>query len=470
MNSQIIETASGRYQYVDRNGKKTDIDFLEADSDTFGGVKMNSIQIFRIGDNYGISKNHSVVVADPYYSEIYFLRDSDDDNINFKYTINIKDSEGNNLYIYGVNRNGRVFQDSSLYESDNTRNYIKYNIEVPDSYVFIILILQTNSYFRLDKNGIFDITTFPLSDSSKAPYTSYMLKKGEYICLINDSNCGYSSKRYPVKKWYLYSHTKNCFCYVNELHSPQYVKRIAKCFYIYEQEGFCGILGPSLETLAPLGKYISFDFKKNRMDFIIAFDKYGACGVLELCEKQEDPFWQLNVWKRDCFFKKYYYKESLPLKYKMIRRCDNFFVLYDFGNKQCIYSIIKRQELTPYFSSGEWIVDPETLGENLVGAHAKSDSSREIVFLDTNTGEIAIKLPPHTWIERGFFRGKAIIRKFRENSEYYIDKEGHLDLIESVKYYDYSPSESDGNPYDEYTEEEKDNFYGLTDGMYGDLD
>ncbi len=168
--------------------------------------------------------------------------------------------------------------------------------------------------------------------------------------------------------------------------------------------------------------------------------------------------------------------------YKDIYKSGEDIVLENFKNLQSVYSLSKNKVLTQFVFDNKWKLFPSLIGENLIGAclkgctkyKASEGPNLKYVFLDIDTGDVAIELPRNFFIKKGFRLGTALIGN-TDGYKFRIDKTGKTQEVKTKKsllgsrFNDFEEENYEDPFINQYSEDEADNFYGMTDGMEGDL-
>lgn len=485
--SKIVEVQHGEYHYIDWNGFESEVEFAylrgKAD-DNYNCIKVNG--------KYGIIKDYKYVIADAVYSNIRCNWNMQNEIINyFEYRIDVTDESGKEYKVYGkILVDGTVIQDSKLhYPHDYDKKYL---LRIPSRFIFICHFFGKFYLFhdKYDYYGMlqFDENLQPYiigsleSSFSRKCYFKSFIYRDKYqpsICFYkeikNDNNI--NDNRECI--WFLGSKITGESRYIKGYDRIQSIWPVENYFWWFKQDGYYGLIDPFLKVILP-PVYVVDRENFSNIDFIIASKSNGKWGVLEIREAVKTPFWKHDTsFNTNGFYKTYEYEVYIPFEFKNIYRSGNYITIENFKGKQCIYSLDTNCNITSSVFSSNWKVLPQTIGENLVGAFLKGhnmwkpseEPNLKYVFLDVNTGETIIQLPPNIFIKTGFKGGKATVGN-TDGITYKVDKNGYLYKqknpkislceLEEEEYYE--------DPFiNHYSEEEADNFYGMTDGMEGDL-
>lgn len=481
--SSIIEISPGKYHYKDWNDIETEVELWN-----FRGNADENFQCFKVNGKYGIIKDRKTIIADAVYSDIKCKYNRKNGEKYFEYQIDV--NHENDYKVYGkILNDGTIVQDVNLhskYQYDK-----KYSLIIPKRYIFICYVFGCY-YLYYDKFGFYGMLEYDISLQPKVIgaleygfWNTYNFKsflfKDKYkpcICFYKEENGTIASANNIECKWFIYSSVSKEGRYIKGYDSIQTVWPIPqKHFWWFKQDDCYGLIDPYLNVILPPEYHIN-DKDFESIDYIVACSKNGKYGVLQLVEC-DNHFHECNDGiSMNSFFRKFEYKEFLPFEYKEIRRDGDYLILEDFSGFQCVYSIQKREAITDYVFSSDWILFPSKMGDCLIGAclkghnwwHPSERPNLKNVFLDVNTGDVVIKLEPNIWIKSGFNNGKAYVEN-TDGDKFVIDKTGKMHKKKSrhLGNVEFEPEE-DWNPYwNEYSEEEVDNFYGETDGMSGDL-
>lgn len=459
------------------------------------GNTIDECQCFKINDKYGISRNHTIIIVSAQFNEVRCVveRDKHDNNKKilkyFEYRIDLRDESKNPYHVYGrILTDGTIFQDIRLYDRKRKYYDVSRFLRLPSyNYVFICklfghyyLYKDYSGYGVLEYNDCLAPQNISPDDyTNNYPYDSFSFKVdtyGSYLCLYRNRYTN-NKEIFRECRWFLYSpilqegRFEKGFTAVTPTRSY---------FWIIKNGENYGMLDSYLRQIVP-PCFSKIDLGEERnIDYIVLSDKSDKYGVLKLEESSKASIGKLSGdVRRDRakFFREFSYEIFIPFEYNNIERKGDYLILENIDELQCVYSIKESKRLTPFAFSNNWNVLPETIGEGLIGAYLKGhnsyrtgdEPSLKYAFFDINSGKVILELAPNLWIERGFKNGKAQV-KSTDWVQYKIDRNGKLYEIVTRQSLCQFEQEEDWNPYwNEYSEDEADNFYGLTDGMEGDL-
>lgn len=469
--------------------------------------RVGDYQCFEMDGKIGVSKNHSVVIIPALYDEIKCETESSKQDRNkeeikyFEYRIDVSDEQKQTYYVYGrIYPNKSIYQDIEFYESKSSYRTNERFIELPQNspntdFLFIrplfgpYYLYKDIEYgygiFKYDEFGRIQFVhsdnfpnEYPWGDKFDSFGNYKWNDTGSYICLYRNKTLDNNGDIKTVREcnWFLYSPILQRGTFKVGYSTVMPIKSF---FWIIKEENGSGLLDPYLKQIVP-SSYSKIEIGNNDIDFVVASDNSNYYGVLKLKEVPNTPLRELEgdpQRNRTYFYRKFIFETYIPFKYNKIERTNDFLVLEDSNKLQCVYNIKENRRLTPFVFSNEWVLMPETIGEGLIGAYLKGHNSYKpdespnlkYSFFDIASGEEKLRLSSKLWIKSGFKKGKAVVTS-TDWEEYKIDKNGRRYNINTSPNLALFEREEDWNPYwDEYSEDETDNFYGLTDGMEGDL-
>ena len=486
--SKIIEVQPGKYHYINWNGLESELEFAY-----LRGQADDNYKCIRVNGKLGIIKDYKSVIADPVYSSIRCNWNRQNNIINyFEYSIDISDESGKDYKVYGkILVDGTVIQDAKLhYDHDYNK---RYSLRIPSKFIFICHLFN-KYYLYNDKCGNYGMLEFdenlqPISVGSHEnnPWNEYNYKSFLYedihqkqICFFRENKHENFASDDRARRWFVYSNVTKEGHFVKNYDRIESIRQIKNAFWWFKNDEYYGLIDPYLKVILPPAYYVSKEDLSD-IDFVIASKKNSKWGVLKIHENEKSPEWGEKSINENNFFKTFVYKEYLPFVYNRIYRSGDYLTIENDNGKQFIYSIKKNCNITPPVFSNIWTLAPETIGDGIVGGFQngyggnviwpKGKYNYKYAFLDIYTGETIIELPNNMFITEGFKKGNAIVMD-TDGFKYRIDKTGNLFRIKT-KQGSLSELEKEENYEDpfinHYSEEEEDNFYGMTDGMEGDL-
>lgn len=498
MVEQLIIVNNGKYYYNGGNYHNVEVEVRE--------LKDNSYKLIILNEKCGIIRDDKYVIAEPIYSRIHCdYNYSWNENLNieeikvrkFSYKINMTDASGKEYVIGGV-----IYKDGTVKQDDFYSNGMRgYTYTMPKR-AEIIFSLYGYTFLckeKFGKYGLFKFDHYPYPEELDISFTCRNEFKYESLLLSgtwpNVTLCLYKQLTFPKScDWFFYSVLTNEFCHVSCLHDVQSIKSTSSPFFNwFQKDGYYGLLDPYFNViLPPIYKLHSDDEVEfvdnwNLIDYVVVCDKQGKFGVLQLIEKNK-PVWEEKI-EKISLQRNFCYEEFIPFDYKLIYRIGVFFMLIRFDGLQAIFSAAERDFVTPFIFSEAWAVFPPTIGEGLIGAsfgkigvdgvsYNMLDKVK-FAFLSIQDGKVVLELPSRMITQGPFKNGKAPLLTVVGDhwAKFEIDKNGKLfaidepDYTNSKWYFENEDQNWDNwNPdNDVYSEDEEDSFYGMTDGMEGDL-
>ena len=483
---KIVEVQQGKYHYIDWNGLESELEFAY-----LRGQKDDNYKCIKVNSKYGIIKDFKYVIADAIYSNIRCNWNRQNGIINyFEYRIDVSDESGKDYCVYGkILTDGTVIQDAKLHYTHDYNK--KYSLRIPSKFIFICHLFG-KYYLYKDKNETYGMLQF---DINLQPYIigstefnfrniydfksfQYKDKYQPHICFFKEKLSDNSSNDNRECRWFLYSRITKEGRFIKDYERIQSLWSVKDSFWWFKQDDYYGLIDPFLKVILPPIYFINREDLSN-IDFVIARKKNGKCGVLKIQENGKSPTWESRSIEVDSFYKAYEYVVYLPFENKEIYRSGNFLTIENNSDKQFVFSLDNNCSITSAVFSNSWIVEPQTIGENLIGAYLKGhnkwraseEPNLRFVFCDVNTGEPIIQFSNDIYIKRGFKDGRAIVES-TNGIMFSVDKKGHLYKLKSKRglLCEFEEEDDYEDPFiNHYSEEETDNFYGMTDGMEGDL-
>ena len=483
---KIVEVQQGKYHYIDWNGLESELEFAY-----LRGQKDDNYKCIKVNGKYGLIKDLKYVIADAVYSNIRCNWNRQNGVVNyFEYRIDVSDESGQDYKVYGkILTDGTVIQDAKLHY---THDYNKeYSLRIPSMFIFICHLFgkyylyrdkyETYGMLQFDINlqpyiigstefnfrNIYDFKSFLYNDKWQ-PCICFFKNNANRKVVGDDRDC----------KWFVYSIVTQEARYIKNYDRIQSLWPVKGSFWWFKQNGYYGLIDPFFKViLPPIYNIDRGDF--SNIDYVIARNQNGKWGVLKILENSKSPEWEDRTINADRFYKKFEYIVYIPFEYKGIYRSGDFLTIENDNEKQYIYSLERKCSITSAVFANRWIVEPQTIGENLVGAYLKGhnmwrfseEPNLRFVFLDVNTGEPIIQFSNDIFIKRGFKDGRAIVER-TNGTIFSVDKKGSLYKSKSKRgsLCEFEEEEDYDDPFiNHYSEEEADNFYGMTDGMEGDL-
>jgi hypothetical protein len=480
--SKIIEVQPGVYHYKDWTGIESELDFVY-----LRGLNDDSYKCIKVDGKYGIIKDYRDVIADAVYSNIRCIWNRQNGIIDyFAYRIDVVDESGKEYKVYGkILLDGTVIQDAKLHYDNSSSK--EYSLRIPRMFIFICHLFG-KYYLYYHKYGTYGMLQFDINlqpyiiGSTEFNYRniydfkSFLYKDKWQLCICFFKNKGNGKLKGDDRecKWFVFSNVTQEARYIKDYDRIQSLWPVKSSFWWFKQDEYYGLIDPFLKViLPPIYNIDREDF--SNIDYVIARNPNGKWGVLKIRENSKSPEWEDRTINADRFYKKFEYEVYIPFDFKGIYRSGNYLTIENNDKKQYLYSLVNNCSITSSVFSNEWFIMPQTIGENLVGAFLKGFSTWRVselpnlkyVFLDINTGETIIEFPNDIFIKRGFKGGKAIVESTNGNM-FRVDKNGNLYKLPHKKgsLCELDEEEDYGNP--NMNEDELENFYGMTDGQYGD--